>query len=186
MKSVLTCCVVLLAFSIVGCSAPGKTRSEQRQHINSMRQQVLSELYQVAPDARGDIRKAPGYAVFSNVNVYLLFVSGGNGYGVVVDNATGNKTYMNMGEAGVGFGAGAKDYRLVFVFDTRAVMQRFIDTGWTFSGQADAAAKAQEKGAALGGQVVADGVRVYQLTETGLALQATVKGTKYWKDGDLN
>ena len=27
---------------------------------------------------------------------------------------------------------------------------------------------------------------IYQLTENGLALQATVKGTKYWKDGALN
>ena len=29
-------------------------------------------------------------------------------------------------------------------------------------------------------------VKVYQLTETGLALQATLQGTKYWRDGDLN
>ncbi len=27
---------------------------------------------------------------------------------------------------------------------------------------------------------------MYQLTDKGLALEATVKGTKYWKDADLN
>jgi hypothetical protein len=27
---------------------------------------------------------------------------------------------------------------------------------------------------------------VYQLTQSGLALQATVKGTRYWQDADLN
>jgi hypothetical protein len=33
---------------------------------------------------------------------------------------------------------------------------------------------------------VAPGVWVYQLTETGLALQATLQGTKYYKNDDLN
>jgi len=29
-------------------------------------------------------------------------------------------------------------------------------------------------------------VALYQLTETGLALQATIQGTKYFKDDELN
>jgi hypothetical protein len=33
---------------------------------------------------------------------------------------------------------------------------------------------------------VFDNITIYQLTESGLALQATVKGTKYWKDDALN
>ena len=50
----------------------------------------------------------------------------------------------------------------------------------------DAAAKASDKGAAVGGEAVLGGITIYQLTKSGLALQATVKGTKYWKDDDLN
>ena len=93
---------------------------------------------------------------------------------------------MKMGEAGVGFGLGVKDFRAVFVFHNRAVMEKFISSGWEFGGQADAAAKAGEKGAAIGGEAVFDGITIYQMTESGLALQATVKGTKYWKDEELN
>ena len=33
---------------------------------------------------------------------------------------------------------------------------------------------------------VSPGVKLFQLTESGLALQATIQGTKYWKDKDLN
>jgi len=33
---------------------------------------------------------------------------------------------------------------------------------------------------------VADGVWMYQLTDKGVALELTAKGTKYYKDGDLN
>jgi hypothetical protein len=34
--------------------------------------------------------------------------------------------------------------------------------------------------------MVVDGITIDQLTETGVALQATIKGTKYWKDDELN
>jgi hypothetical protein len=35
-------------------------------------------------------------------------------------------------------------------------------------------------------RLTVDNIIIYQLTETGLALQATIKGTKYWQDGSLN
>jgi hypothetical protein len=56
----------------------------------------------------------------------------------------------------------------------------------TLASDGDAAAKASDKGAAVGGEILVDKVTIYQLTESGLALQATVKGTKYWKDNALN
>ena len=83
-------------------------------------------------------------------------------------------------------GIGAKDFRVVFVFHSDDSLKRFVDDGWAFGAQADAAAKADDKGGALGGEVTVDNITIYQLTETGLALQVTVKGTKYWKDGSLN
>ena len=33
---------------------------------------------------------------------------------------------------------------------------------------------------------IVPGVQIYQMTEAGLALQATLQGTKYWKDDELN
>jgi hypothetical protein len=39
---------------------------------------------------------------------------------------------------------------------------------------------------AVGGNITVDNMTIYQLTETRLALQVTVKGTKYWKDEKLN
>ncbi|MDH3999265.1 MAG: hypothetical protein OET90_10555, partial [Desulfuromonadales bacterium] len=81
---------------------------------------------------------------------------------------------------------GAKDFRAVFVFHNDKTMNRFIEKGWAFGAQTDAAAKASDKGGAVGGEIVVDDITIYQLTETGLALQATVKGTKYWQDSSLN
>ena len=169
-----------------GCASTGSTPSEKRASIQKMRQDVLTQLYSLKPSTRAQIQHAPGYAVFSNANVNIIFASFSGGYGVVHNNHTGRDTYMKMGEAGIGLGLGVKDFRAVFVFDNEATMDRFINSGWEFGGHADAAAKASDKGAAVGGEVLVGGMTIYQITETGLALQATVKGTKYWKDDELN
>jgi lipid-binding SYLF domain-containing protein len=87
-------------------------------------------------------------------------------------------------------GFGAKDLSVVFIFKTDAVMKKFVESGWQFGGEADATAKAGEKGAAASKEAGVDTganlFEIYQLTDTGVALQATVAGTKYWKDKDLN
>lgn len=93
---------------------------------------------------------------------------------------------MNMGEAGIGLGLGVKDFRAVFIFHDRETMSSFVNSGWEFGAHADAAAKAGDKGGAVGGEILLDGVTIYQMTESGLALQATLKGTKYWKEHELN
>ena len=93
---------------------------------------------------------------------------------------------MNMAEGGVGLGIGAKDYRIVMAFHTTDAINHFINNGWSFGGNADAAAKAADKGASVEGEAYYGDVTVYTFTESGLALQATVKGTKFWKDKELN
>lgn len=150
-----------------------------------MQQETLADLYKVKGLARAEIAAAPGYAVFSNANVNILFASFGGGYGVV-QTRKGRQTFMKMGEAGIGLGLGLKDFRAIFIFHDQATLERFISSGWEFGGHADAAAKASDKGAAVGGEALVDGITIYQLTQSGLALQATVKGTKYWKDDELN
>ena len=159
----------------------------KRQKIESMRVEVLKDLHDLAPHVVDEIDRSVGFGVFSNLGVNLVLLSAGAGSGVVRDNRTGDDTYMRMASAGLGVGLGVKDFRGVFVFHTRAALDRFLDHGWDFSGQADAAAKAGDKGAekSLSDSAV-DGVSLYQLTETGLALQATLQGTKYWKNKRLN
>jgi lipid-binding SYLF domain-containing protein len=178
-----------LAFAVLaGCASPsGDTPAEKRQAAQKMRSETLAKLYEAQPKARKRIAKAQGYAVFSNVGVHVIFLSGGNGWGIAHDNRTGRDVYMKMGTVGIGLGLGVKDFRGVFVFTKRGALKRFINKGWNAGAEADAAAKAGRKGGAFAGAVdVAPGIKLYQLTENGLALQATINGTKYWKDDDLN
>ena len=179
--------LVMVIFIVVGCaSTPGNTKAEKRDSILKMKREVLAELNKLKPDANNEISKAPGYAVFSNVNVHILIAGVGGGYGVVKNNKTGKHTYMKMGEAGLGLGLGVKDFRVVFVFHDEKTMNHFIESGWEFGGQADAAAKSGSKGEAVSGEASFRNITIYPITKSGLALQATVKGTKYWKDPDIN
>ena len=187
MKRILTLgCLALLLLGGGCATTGGGSPAEQRESILAMKNEALSELYRRKPDVKQQIASAPGYAVFSNANVNLVLASFGGGYGVARDNRSGEQTYMRMGEIGVGLGLGVKDFRLVFVFHDETAMRRFIDKGWSLGAQADAAAKAGDKGAAAGGEISVDNMTIYQLTESGLALQATIKGTRFWKDDALN
>ncbi len=82
---------------------------------------------------------------------------------------------------------GIKDFNIIFIFDNKTVFDDFQNSGWEANAQADAAAKSGDKGDDItAAMTVAPGVHLYKMTETGVALQATVQGTKYWKDEDLN
>lgn len=183
------CVVVVAAMLLPGCSAgkKGMTIEERRQAVANMEAETLQRLYKEAPDAKAKVENAPGYGVFSNANVNLIFASAGGGYGVVVDNATKQRTYMKMALGGVGLGLGAKDYRVVMVFKDKATMDKFVEKGWDAGAHADAAAKTGDKGAEASVEGdIRSGIEVFSMTEAGLALQATIAGTKYWKDKELN
>jgi lipid-binding SYLF domain-containing protein len=88
-------------------------------------------------------------------------------------------------QAGLGFGI--KKFRLVWVFETPAAFDTFVNSGWELGAQATAAVKLKGQGAwAAGAMSISPGVWVYQLTDKGLALELTAKGTKYFKDDALN
>ncbi len=180
--------VSVLAFAQLGLFGNKDDKAEEkREAIRDMRDELLAELERANKQAARKIRKAEGYACFSNVGVNVILASFAGGRGVVVDNRTGDETFMNMGTVGVGYGIGVKDFRAVFVFWDRKTMEYFVEKGWDFGAQADAAVKADDKGAAAEDAAnVMDGVDVYQFTKSGLSIQATLQGTKYWKNDKLN
>ena len=94
---------------------------------------------------------------------------------------------MKMAEVQAGLGFGVKKFHLVWVFDNQQALDKFVNSGWELGAQATASAKAGDKGAAYQGAVaVSPGVWLYQMTGDSLALELTAKGTKYYKDKDLN
>jgi lipid-binding SYLF domain-containing protein len=187
MKKILTIIALSLCLAPFTANAAGSSPQEQRNAIMKMEDETLARLYKESPQAENEINNAVGYAVFSSGSLALLWVSGGYGHGVAHNSKSGADTYMQMASAGVGLGLGAKDYNTVFIFNDPKSLADFTTTGLDLTGTADAAAKVGEKGDAVGGAAdVLPGVRIYQLTDSGLMAQAMLQGTKYWRDDELN
>ena len=160
---------------------------EQRQELQDARQAALKKLFAEKPAARAEIESAKGYAVFSNIGINVLVVSTGSGGGILRDNRTGEDTYMKMFSAGGGWGMGVKNFSAVFIFETASALETFMTEGWDFSAQADANLESESEGAGMETAMTAmPGTKIYQLTDAGVALQATLQGTKFWVDENLN
>lgn len=176
--------VILLAGNLARAD---DSLDQKREKIRKMAAQTLQDLYKLQPAARATIRQSAGYAVFSNIGTNLFVMSTARGSGMAVNSKTKQETFMKMVSGGAGLGMGVKDYRVIFVFETDEALTRFLDSGWSGSAQADAAAKVGDSGTAYSGAVeVAPGVWIYEITKNGLALQLTLQGTKYYKNDDLN
>ena len=179
--------LICVIFTFGSAWAKDASKEEQRAEIRAGTKEVLAELYRTQPSAKKAVEKAAGYGVFKNFGMKIFIAGGGKGRGMVVDNKTGKETFMKMLEIQAGLGMGVKKFNVVFVFENQTVMNEFVNAGWEVGAQTTAAAKSETEGTEFARAIsVKPGVWMYQLTDTGLALELTGKGTKYFKDDKLN
>ncbi|HKA45492.1 MAG TPA: hypothetical protein VKF40_26130, partial [Burkholderiales bacterium] len=141
----------------------------------------LEKLYKVQPEAQAKVEKAAGYAVFDISAFYAILLVGQKGKGVVFDNATKKPTYMTSLRAGTGPGIGKQRVYQIFVFKSKGAMDQFILAG-DLGGDVGAS-----YGAGTGGTVVSfnPSIDIYQVPESGMAVQANWGGTVYSVDTQL-
>jgi lipid-binding SYLF domain-containing protein len=181
-------CLVLFLFVLMAWPAFGEDKTaKEKAEVRKMARDTLARLYKAQPSAKKVVGGAAGYAVFSNFGMKIFVAGGGSGRGIAISNSTKKETFMKMIEVQAGLGMGIKKFRLVWVFENSKDLDGFINSGWELGGQSTAAAKAGAQGGAFAGAMsIAPGVWLYQLTDDGLALELTAKGTKYYKDDKLN
>jgi lipid-binding SYLF domain-containing protein len=181
---------LVLSFTITAVPLWAASKEEitkEKADIRKMSKERLDRLYKLQPSTKDVIAKAAGYAVFSSFGTKILVAGGGSGNGIAVDNKAKKETFMKMVEVQAGLGFGIKKFSLIWVFENQKDLTDFINSGWEFGAQSSVAAKAGDKGGAFAGAMsVKPGVWIYQLTDDGLALELTAKGTKYYKNKDLN
>jgi lipid-binding SYLF domain-containing protein len=176
-----------LACSLAIVAHAADDKAEEQKEIRKMAQDNLQRLYKAKPEVKRAVQGAAGYAVFSNKGMKIFLFGSGKGAGIAVNNTSKQETFMKVVELQAGLGFGVKKFTVIFVFENEAALDKFINSGWEFGGQSTAAATTGEKGGALAGAAsVSPGVWMYQMTDKGVALEITAKGTKYYKDDDLN
>lgn len=183
-------CVLLLVLSAQALASAEKSPEQIEQAQAKIRDgsdDILAQLYAIEPSARKQIASAYGYAVFSTFGMKLMVAGGDNGKGLAVSHKPRREVFMRMVSVQAGLGFGIKQTQLVFVFKNQKAFDQFVDSGWEFGGQASLAATDGADGMAIDGAVsVAPGVWLYQMTSKGLAAELAVKGTKFFRDGELN
>jgi lipid-binding SYLF domain-containing protein len=172
-------------FAIAQSEEQPKLTAEEKEAERKARLKLaadgLEKLYRVQPEVRQAVEKAPGYAVFDVTSLYAIMFVGQKGKGVLFDNATKKSTYMLSNRAGTGPGVGKQRVYQIFVFKSKGAMDQFVlagglggDVGASFS-------------TGKGGSVRSfnPNIDIYQIPESGMAVQASWGGTVYSVDTDL-
>jgi len=134
--------VVGLGLVLQACAVgPPQSAPDQRAAIRQMASDTLAQLYQTDPGTQSRIQRAAGYAVFSDVGMKMFYGGAAHGGGLAVNNATKQSIFMKMIELQPGYGFGIENFRNVFIFDTPAAFNDFVNSGWEFGANAMAAAR---------------------------------------------
>jgi lipid-binding SYLF domain-containing protein len=125
--------IVAMAFALASSGiALGADKAKEQAEVLKAGQDALAAVYKLQPSARSAVQSAAGYAAFSNFGMKILVAGGGSGKGIAVNNKTKTTTYMKMAEVQAGLGFGAKKFQVVWVFETDAALNNFVNSGWEF------------------------------------------------------
>jgi lipid-binding SYLF domain-containing protein len=209
MKRFMQFAVLTIMVATLGCAHSGATKADvktaqdeaaaaaekkdeaakeqDRQKILAMKDLTLADLYKLKPDAKEVIEKAEGYAVFDATGVFVVLYVGIAGRGVLIDNSNNEATYMTMARAGTGPGIGYHKFRSIIVFKNKTLLDTFKTVGGDIGASGHLVVKGFGKGGGVGGEMSFDPMlSVYQITDHGLAAEASWGGTVFAPDPLLN
>lgn len=160
------------------------TPAQTREKIDAMAAETLQRLFADQPDSRALYERSAGYAVFDKREA-SFYVVAGYGRGVAVDRQTDARTYMKMATTGAGlsFGLGGFATQMVILFETEALLERFITQGLDATAEVGAMTGEEKDQLALRFN---DGKAVFVLTGKGWKIGAKLTGSRYWPDETLN
>ena len=178
--------LIVIAFPTLKATA-GDSIEEKRTKIRSMASDALQSLYRFQPGSKAVVEKAAGYAVFDNTGVHVVLPTTAKRMGMAVDSQSGKETFMKMKSEPGRAGSAVEDCRIVFIFEDRRALARFLDSGWTGSDWHDTPPDLGSKGGEYDGAFRVDrDMWVYQMVERGLAFQLILAGTSYYREDKLN
>ncbi len=179
---------LMLSIAAGSALAAGADKASKQAEVRKSTQDALQRFYKANPALQGEVKRAPGYAVFTSYGASFI-IGGAGGSGLAHNNKLGNDTFMNMAQASVGVQISAAQSETLIIFKSPKALSQFVNKGWEFGGGGaiDAGAGGKTVGVPQGGgeNVIAEAL-YYTLTKNGLQAGGAVAGTKFWKSDDLN
>lgn len=139
---------------------------------------TLKRLYQAVPGTEELVRRAPGVLIFPTVVGGSFVIGAEHGRGVLRVRGR-NQGYYSTTTASIGWQAGGQSKAVVYVFNTRAALDKFLASDG-FSVGADASVTAGRVGAngSIDTTTANDPVTSFVLTNVGLEAGVSLEGTK--------
>ena len=162
-------------------------KEKHKKHILDTETKTLADLYAKQPDAKKAVESAYGYAVFTNTGYNLAIFVLGSGHGVAYKNGDKTPIFMTMNKAGTGPGLGYTKSRQVITFANKTLFDEFTTIGMQGQASANLTMKidSTDSDASMVMSLV-PGVTFYQITDSGISIQANWGGMMYMKDANLN
>jgi len=156
--------------------------AERRAEIIREADAALERLRERSESAASLLQQAYGHAVFDTTKGGLI-LTGAGGTGVARTRDGSDVTFMRLGAAGIGLGAGFENYQLIMLFEDEETYSHFVSGQWDGAFAAQAAAGSE--GVAAEEQFIG-GVRVFRMTEGGLMAQVDANALRFWPIDRLN
>jgi hypothetical protein len=163
-------------------SIPVEQRPDKRAEINRVADETLAQMTAENPGLREAVNRSAGYFVsrVSAANVAVL--GGGQGIGVLVDQETGERSYLNVKRFDLGAGLGVRYYRVLLLIETREKMEK-VRRGISFRALAADVAAGAAGGATIAG--LREGVTVHVQAEGGGSISASARLVRLTVNRDL-
>ena len=132
---------LLTALAMAVAIGVGPVRAQQDDSRTENRDDLIlverrDELILAADEALGQLRRedelgaalleeAYGHAVFNTTKGGLI-LTGAGGTGVARSNDGSDVTFMRLGAAGIGLGAGFENYKLIMLFEDEETYSSFV------------------------------------------------------------
>lgn len=170
--------MTMLAITVAAC-AGGLVGSKEDKlaYFESLEKDTLVSLVKQQPGTEQELAQSIGYAVIEKRVVKVPVIGAGGGAGVVVEKASGKKSYLRVPELQFGWGWGGRAEKVILIFQDVEKLRDLADGMWKAGVAAEAAAKAGEIGAAGGrgtGDLMKKGFTTYVLTDAGVSATATI------------
>ena len=161
--------------ALTGCATISK---EKQTDIDHMEEQTLARFEEKNAGLREKLDSLPGYLLVDMNVLKVPVLGGGGGRGVVVESATGKRTYVKVARMEFGGGWGGRRYKVLLAFSDRALLKKAQSGKWIYQMGAEASAgKATVEGSS--GQLRQEsGYEMFVLSDGGASATWTLRAIR--------
>ena len=174
--------LLLFGFLQACTTIPVDERNQIRDEVNQTAGTTIAQMVANDPEIQKSLDSAVGYAVASVSATKIPVLGGGYGLALLHDNENSTRTYINISRFDLGAGIGSGRFRVLVIFESREVMEKFRDGSWHSAVGAESTMGSQSVSKVAH---VGDGYSAHYASDTGAAFAATARVIKTSVNEDL-